>query len=92
MTGDRKKLPQLGQKGLDGHRIYNYRQWIDRYKQYTKRKYEIDIGPVIKAENKPGTDEWNIKQKDTKRFPVGTGTQSNAPNNKIQIPNRPRQN
>ena len=62
MTDDRIKLPYVDKKGLDGQRFYKYRQWIDRFKQYTKRKYEIDIGPLIKEENMPGTDEWNSKQ------------------------------
>ena len=50
MTEDRIKLPCLDEKGLAGKRIYNYRHWLDRLKQYTKRKYEIDIGPLIKEE------------------------------------------
>ena len=61
MTDDRIKLPYLDEKGLDGERIHNYRQWIDRFKQYTKSKYEIDIGPLIK-EYMTGTDERNTKQ------------------------------
>ena len=61
MTDDRVKLPYLDKKGLDGKGIYNYRHWIDRFKQYTKRKYEIDIG-LTKKENLTGTDKWNTKQ------------------------------
>ena len=92
MTYDRIKLPYLDEKGLDGQKIYNYQQWIDRYKQCTKRKNEIEIGLLIKDKNMPGTDERNNKQKkNTRRFPVGIGTQSNAPNNQIRIPDRPRQ-
>ena len=62
MTDDRIKLPHLDEKGLDGRRVYNYRQWIDRFKQYTKRKYDIDIGPLIKEKNRTGTYEWNTEQ------------------------------
>ena len=62
MTYDRIKLPYLDEKGLDGQRKYNYQQWIDRYKQCTKRKDKIDIGLLIKDKNMPGTDEWNNKQ------------------------------
>ena len=64
---------------------------MDRFTQYTKRKYEINIGPLIKEENMSGTDDWNTNQEETARLPVGTGTRGNAPNNKIQTPNRPRQ-
>ena len=47
MTEYRIKIPCLDKKGIDVKRIYNYRQWLDRFKQYTKRKYEIDIGPLL---------------------------------------------
>ena len=49
--------------GLDGKRNYNYRRWPDRFKQYTKRKYEIDMGPLIEEEPMTGTDEWKTKEK-----------------------------
>ena len=42
-------------------KIYNYWQWLDRFKQYTKRKYEIDIESLIKEETMTGT-EWNNKE------------------------------
>ena len=50
MTEDRTKLPCLDEKGIDGKRSYNYQQWLDRFKQYTKRKEEIDVGPLIRDE------------------------------------------
>ena len=50
MREDRIKLPCLDEKVHAGERIYNYRHWLDRFKQYTKRKYEIHIGPLIKEE------------------------------------------
>ena len=61
MTEDLKKLPCLEEEGLDGKRIYNHRQGLDRYKQYTKRKYQIDIGLLIKEETMNGT-ERNTKE------------------------------
>ena len=62
MTDDRIKLPYLDEIGLDGKRIYNYRQGLDRFKQYTKRKYEIDIRPLSKEETMAGTNEWSTKE------------------------------
>ena len=50
MAEDRIKLPCLDQKGIYGKKIYNHRQWLERFKQYRKRKNEIDIGPLIKEE------------------------------------------
>ena len=61
MMEDRIKLPCLDEKGLDWKRKYDYRQWLDRFKRYTKRKYEIDIGPLIKEETMIET-EWNTKE------------------------------
>ena len=58
---DRAKLPCLDEKGLDGERSYTYPRWLNRFKQYTKRKYEIDIGPKIKEETMTGT-ECNTKE------------------------------
>ena len=55
MTEDRIKLPWLDEKRIDEKRIYNYRQWLKRFKQYTKRKYETDIGPLIKEKTMTGT-------------------------------------
>ena len=62
MAEDRIKLPCSDEKGLDGKRIYSYRQWLDRFKQHTKQKNDIDIGPLIKEETITGT-EWNNKEK-----------------------------
>ena len=62
MRDDQIILPYLDEKGLDGKKICNNRQWLDRFKQNTKRKYEIDIGPLIKKETMTGTDEWNTKE------------------------------
>ena len=54
-------LSCLDEKRTDGKRIYNYRQWLDRYKQNTKTKYEIDIRPLIKEKTMTGAD-WNTKK------------------------------
>ena len=61
MKEDRIKLPRLDEKGIDGKGIYNYRKWLERFK-HTKRKYEIDIRPLIEEETTTGT-EWNTKRK-----------------------------
>ena len=63
MIDHRLKFPYLDKKGPDRKKFYTYRQWLDRYKQYTKRKYEMKIGPLITTETMTGTDEWNTKEK-----------------------------
>ena len=64
---NRKKLPCLDEKGLDGKKFYKYRQQLDQFKQYTKPKYEIDIGPLIKEETMTGT-EWNTKEENREQY------------------------
>ena len=61
MTEDRIILPCLDEKGINGKRINNYRQWLDRVKQYMKRKNEIDTGPLTKQETMTGI-EWISKE------------------------------
>ena len=33
----------------DGKRIFTPKQWLERFRQYTKRKYKIDIGELIRG-------------------------------------------
>ena len=56
------KIPCLDKKGIEGEKIYNQGQWLEGFKQYTKSKYELDIGPLIKEDQMNGT-EWIIKEK-----------------------------
>ena len=44
----------------DEERIYNYQQRLERFKQFTKRKYTEEIGPLIKEETIAVAD-WNTK-------------------------------
>ena len=50
-----------GQKRSGWKRIYNYRQWLERFEQHTKIKYDTDIGPLFKEEAMNGT-EWEVKE------------------------------
>ena len=63
MTKNRIQMPYLDKKGkrIDGKRIFNYRQWLERFKQYTRRKYNIGIGPLIKYETIIEI-EWSTKE------------------------------
>ena len=55
MTEDRTKLPCLKEKKPDGRCFFTYRSKLDKFKQKTKWKYEIDVGPLIKEETITGT-------------------------------------
>ena len=46
-TEDRIQVPCLDEKGIDGKRIYQYRQWLERIKRYTKRRYNTNIEPLV---------------------------------------------
>ena len=66
MIKDRIQIPCLDKRGIEGKRIYNYRQWVERFKQYAKNKYNIDIGHPIKertiSETKGNMNEKKIQQ------------------------------
>ena len=50
MAQDRKRTNVFGPERDRRKKIYNYRQWLERFKQHTKKKYETYIGPLIKEE------------------------------------------
>ena len=91
MTEDRIQTPRLEKKGIDGGKIYNYRQWLERFMQNTKKKrYRYQI-----TNQRRNNDQNRMKykrRKDTTRFSSGIGTRSNPPNNTVRRPNRTGQN
>ena len=91
MTEDRIQKPCLDEKGIKKKRICNDRQCLERLEQYTKRKYKTDIAPLIKEKTTTET-ECKTEKQDTKKLSSGTEIQSNAPKNKVRIPNRTGQN
>ena len=44
-------LPNLEAKALDGNQIFTPRQWLAKFRQFTKREHKIDITPLIKGED-----------------------------------------
>ena len=56
MTEDRTQIPCMNNKRIDGRSIYIYQQWLKRFKQNTKKKNDIDIGPLIKEGKKTATE------------------------------------
>ena len=66
MTKDKLQIPCLNEKIIDQKRIYNYRQWLKRFEQYTKKIYNIDIG--LQTEKGTITEtEWNTKEEKTQQ-------------------------
>ena len=35
----------------DGKKIFTPKQWLERFRQYTKRKYKMDIAELIRGRN-----------------------------------------
>ena len=61
MTEDRIQISYLDEKMVEGKRINNYQQWLEQFKQCTKRNYDTDIGPLIREETMNGT-EWDATE------------------------------
>ena len=52
MTEDKFRTPWLREKGINGKRIYYHQKYLESFKQYTKRKTNIDVTPLIKKNKK----------------------------------------
>ena len=48
---DKNTVPNLEAKASDGNQIVTPRQWLERFRHFTKREHKIDITPLIKAED-----------------------------------------
>ena len=45
----------------DGKKIFTPKQWLEQFRQYTKRKYEMDIAELIRGEEMTQAD-WTTKE------------------------------
>ena len=41
----------LETKSTDGNPVFTPRQWVEKFKQFTKREHKIDITPLLKGED-----------------------------------------
>ena len=53
--------PNLKAKASDGNPIFPPRQWLERFRQFTKREHKSDITPLLKEEDITDT-EWTGKE------------------------------
>ena len=51
----------LDENGVEEKRTYNHQYGLEQFKQDTKRKYDTDIGPLIKEETMTWT-KWDTKE------------------------------
>ena len=45
----------------DGKKIFTPKQWLERFRQYKKRKYKMDIAELIRGEDMTQAD-WATKE------------------------------
>ena len=48
---EKNTVPNLEAKASDGSPIFTPRQWLERFRQFTKREHKIDITPLVKGED-----------------------------------------
>ena len=53
--------PNLETKATDGNPVFTPRQWLERFKQFTKREHKIDITPLLKGEDITDSG-WGAKE------------------------------
>ena len=44
-------VPNLETEATDGNAVFTPRQWLERFKQFTKREHKIDITHLLKGED-----------------------------------------
>ena len=83
-------VPNLETKATDGNPVFTPRQWLDRFKQFTKREHKIDITPLPKKLRHNRFRSGGKRTSNTRRFYLGSGTGSTFPDNPSRIQNRPK--
>ena len=56
-----KNIPNLEAKASDVNPIFTQRQWLERFRQFTKREHKIDITPLLKGEDITDA-EWSGRE------------------------------
>ena len=47
---ERNNVPNLEAKATDENPVFTPKQWLERFRQFSKREHKIDIAPLIKGE------------------------------------------
>ena len=79
-------VPNLKAKTSDRNAIFTPRQWLERFRQFTKREHKIDITPLLKK-RLYGHRVDHEGNGSPRRFYLGKGTGSLLPNNTNRIQN-----
>ena len=54
-------VPNLEAKASDGNPIFTPKQWLERFRQFSKREHKNDITPLVKGEDITGTG-WTAEK------------------------------
>ena len=68
-------VPNLETKATDGNPVFTPRQWLERFKQFTKREHKIDIKPLLKGEDTTDSG-WGAKEQAIQDFIWGVGPEA----------------
>ena len=80
---EKNTVPKLEAKASDGNQIITPRQWLERFRQFTKREHKIDIGRRYHR----GRMDRRKRNKHPRRLHLGSGTGSTIPNNPGRVQN-----
>ena len=59
---EKNTVPNIEARASDGNTIFTPRQWLERFRQFSKREHKIDIAPLIKEEDITATEWTGEKQ------------------------------
>ena len=59
-------VQNLEAKAADGNPVFTPKQWLERFRHFTKREHKIDITPLIKGEDVTETG-WTGKKKPSRK-------------------------
>ena len=68
-------VPNLEAKAADGNPVFTPKQWLERFRQFTKREHKIDFTPLIKGEDVTETG-WTGKKAIQEDFIWGVGPEA----------------
>ena len=83
---EKNTVPNLDARASDGNAIFTPRQWLEQFRQFTKREHETDITPLIKGEYIRSGNRVDRKRTTYPgRFHLRSGTRSAVPNNACRV-------
>ena len=65
---ERNIVPSLEAKATDGNPAFTPRQWLERFRQFSKQEHKIDITSLIKG--------WTGKERAIQDFIWGVGLEA----------------